>query len=332
MLNIFVKYILVMSNTEDLIVEQVVEVHDIDPILDLVKQDVAPTMNFADVYPGQHKVDFVGVPPMEPTVEPTVGLVEIKQDVQTEPTVEVVITPIEIMKPAGCCDKITAKLNDQDFMQKTSVYISFIFELYRVVMGSFLILFVPQKCGEDSCTIFQPVNAGNRLNDAAFGVNILTFCLFLGMYYAEIKRETQMITYLHVNLEEPCDNDAVGEALCKLPEEKKLSILRWDKLYLRSGQFALVGFIANAVLSSIAIYDNFLDGKTTSSLITNILFMLLKIHETQSITNTDQNIFYSAYLNERVQFNDVDPDKMEHSLDKPSIESGVNIANTQHMV
>jgi hypothetical protein len=199
-------------------------------------------------------------------------------------------------------------------------------------MGSFLILFVPQKCGEDSCTIFEPVNAGNRLNDAAFGVNILTFCLFLGMYYAEIKRETQMITYLHVNTEEPCDNDAVGKALCKLPEAKKLSILRWDKLYLRSGQFALVGFIANAVLSSIAIYENFLDGKTTSSLITNILFMLLKIHETQSITNTDKNIFYSAYLNERVQFNDVDPDKMVHSLDNPTIEDGINIANTPNMV
>jgi hypothetical protein len=236
------------------------------------------------------------------------------------------------MKPSGCCDKITAKLSDQDFTQKMNVYISFIFELYRVVMGSFLILFVPQKCGEDSCTIFEPVNAGIRLNDAAFGVNILTFCLFLCMYYAEIKRETQMITYLHVNTEEPCDNDAVGEALCKLPEEKKLSILRWDKLYLRSGQFALVGFIANAVLSSIAIYENFLDGKTTSSLITNILFMLLKIHETQSITNTDQNIFYSAYLNERVQFNDVDPDKVVPSRDLPTIEDGVNITNTQHMV
>jgi len=156
--------------------------------------------------------------------------------------------------------------------------------------------------------------------------------LFLGMYYAEIKRETQMITYLHVNTEEPCDNDAVGEALRKLPEEKKLSILRWDKLYLRSGQFALVGFIANAVLSSIAIYENFLDGKTTSSLITNILFMLLKIHETQSITNTDQNIFYSAYLNERVQFNDVDPDKVMPSRHIQTIEDGVNIANTQNMV
>ena len=313
-----------MSDTENLMVEEVVIVPQIEPTMDLVKPVIAPhiepTMNFADVYPGQHKVDFVGVPPLESVA-------------QTEAApVEQVITPVEIAKSPGCFDKITAKLSDQDFTQKMNVYISFIFELYRVVMGSFLILFVPQKCGEDSCTIFEPVNAGVRLNDAAFGVNILTFCLFLGMYYAEIKRETQMITYLHVNTEEPCDNDAVGQALCKLPEEKKLSILRWDKLYLRSGQFALVGFIANAVLSSIAIYDNFLDGKTTSSLITNILFMLLKIHETQSITNTDQNIFYSAYLNERVQFNDVDPDKVVPSHVLPTIEDGVNITNTQNMV
>jgi len=315
-----------MNNTENLTVEEAVVVPHIEP-----------NMNLTDVYPGQHKAEFVGVPPIERAVESTnVIQTENKEEsvvvIQPEQKVEQVVTPVEIVKSPGCFDKISAKLSDQDFTQKMSVYISFIFELYRVVMGSFLILFVPQKCGEDSCTIFEPVNAGVRLNDAAFGVNILTFCLFLGMYYAEIKRETQMITYLHVNMEEPCDNDAVGEALCKLPEEKKLSILRWDKLYLRSGQFALVGFIANAVLSSIAIYENFLDGKTTSSLITNILFMLLKIHETQSITNTDQNIFYSAYLNERVQFNDVDPDKMIRSGDIPTIEDGVNITNTPHMV
>lgn len=317
-----------MSDTENLMVEEIVIVPPIEPTMDLVKPVVAshvePTMEFSDVYPGQNKVNFVGVPPVEP-------ILDLVAPTEVAP-VEQVITPVKIVKSPGCFDKITAKLSDQDFTQKMNVYISFIFELYRVVMGSFLILFVPQKCGEDSCTIFQPVNAGVRLNDAAFGVNILTFCLFLGMYYAEIKRETQMITYLHVNTEEPCDNDAVGEALCKLPEEKKLSILRWDKLYLRSGQFALVGFIANAVLSSIAIYDNFLDGKTTSSLITNILFMLLKIHETQSITNTDQNIFYSAYLNERVQFNDVDPDKVVPSHVLPTIEDGVNITNTQNMV
>ena len=314
-----------MNKTEKLTVEEVVVVSHIEP-----------NMNLTDVYPGEHKVEFVGVPQIDREAESSIVVqTENKEEsvvvIQPEQKVEQVVTPVEIVKSPGCFDKITAKLSDQDFTQKMSVYISFIFELYRVVMGSFLILFVPQKCGEDSCTIFEPVNAGKQLNDAAFGVNILTFCLFLCMYYAEIKRETQMITYLHVNTEEPCDNDAVGEALRKLPEDKKLSILKCDKLYLRTGQFALVGFVANAILSSIAIYENFLDGKTTSSLITNILFMLLKIHETYSITNTEENIFYSAYLNERVQFNDVDPDKMVH-LTNTAITNGVNITNTPNMV
>jgi hypothetical protein len=216
----------------------------------------------------------------------------------------------EIIEQPGCCNSINAKLNDQDFTQKMNVYVSFIFELYRVIMGSFLILFVPQKCGEELCTMFEPINAGNQLTDAAFGVNIATFCMFLCMYYAEITRENKMITYLHVNIEEPCDDEAVSEALLKLPAEKKQDILVWDKRYLRTGQVALFGFLANVALSTIVIYDNFLDSKTTSALVTNILFMALKINETYSITNTSENIFYSAYLNERVQFNDADPDKV----------------------
>ena len=227
-----------------------------------------------------------------------------------EPVVEHTVTPTEVVKQSSCCNCISEKLNDHDFTHKMNVYISFIFELYRVVMGSFLLLFVPQKCGEELCTMFEPVSSGNQLTHAAFGVNITTFCLFLTMYFAEITRENKMITYLHVNKEEPCDDDAVHDALQRLPVDKKQAILLWDKRYLRTGQVALFGFVANVVLSTMVIYDNYLDSKTLSALITNILFMALKINETYSITNTSENIFYSAYLNERVQFNDVDPDKV----------------------
>ena len=44
--------------------------------------------------------------------------------------------------------------------------------------------------------------------------------------------------------------------------------------------------------------------------ITNGLFMGLKLVDTQTITATDKNIFLSAYLTRRIQYNDVDPDKM----------------------
>jgi hypothetical protein len=38
--------------------------------------------------------------------------------------------------------------------------------------------------------------------------------------------------------------------------------------------------------------------------------MALKLKEAYDITNTKKNIFYSAYLTQPVQYNNVDPDKV----------------------
>ena len=42
----------------------------------------------------------------------------------------------------------------------------------------------------------------------------------------------------------------------------------------------------------------------------------MKVKETYDIVNTKKNIFYSAYLTDRIQFNAVDKDKMiENDID-----------------
>ena len=50
------------------------------------------------------------------------------------------------------------KSNDQDFKQKMNVFLTLLLELYRVIMGSLLILMVPQKCGEHVCSIDENLN------------------------------------------------------------------------------------------------------------------------------------------------------------------------------
>ena len=201
--------------------------------------------------------------------------------------------------------------SDQDFKQKVNMYISFITEVYRALMGSFLILFVPQKCGDHICGMGDNISTGNSLIDSAFGFNVIVCTLILHMYYAEIRRETKMIDYLHINPELPRDNDAVGDALVKLTEHKRDAIWWWDNYYKRSGQVAMLGYIVNMVLSGIVILkDHYLDDKTLTVFITNGLFMALKLNDTQTVTETDKNIFLSAYLTRRIQYNDVDPDKM----------------------
>ena len=45
----------------------------------------------------------------------------------------------------GSVKSMMGSLNQQDNKQKIGMYIAFIMEFYRVLMGSFLMLFVPQK-------------------------------------------------------------------------------------------------------------------------------------------------------------------------------------------
>ena len=210
----------------------------------------------------------------------------------------------------GSIEVITETMNEQDFKQKTGMYTSFIMEFYRVIMGSFLLVFVPQKCGDDICGMSDNVLTVEPYKNVVFAFNTITCALFLHMYYAEMKRENKMINYLDVNAELPRDNEAVGEALIKLPVEKKEAILKLDKYYQRSGRVAMLGFSLNVILSSVVVFIQYLDDKTLTVLLTNVLFMASKLYDTQIITNTDENVFLSAYLTRKIQYNDVDPDKI----------------------
>jgi hypothetical protein len=58
-----------------------------------------------------------------------------------------------------------------------------------------------------------------------------------------------------------------------------------------------------------------LDSKTITVFLTNLLLMGLKVADVFSTVNTPKNIFYSAYLKNKVQFNDVDPDKIQMDID-----------------
>jgi hypothetical protein len=171
-------------------------------------------------------------------------------------------------------------------------------------------MFVPQKCGDEICGLTENLYNPAPLYKTTGVFNGLTFLAFLILYSIEVKRENKMITYLHVNDENANDNDAVGEALENLPLTKKNQILHLDQYYQKSSYFAFGFFSINTILSAFVVFNHYLDNKTFTVFLTNILFMILKLKETYAIANTEKNIFYSAYLTNKVQFNDVDPDKV----------------------
>ncbi len=203
----------------------------------------------------------------------------------------------------------------QDFSQKTGVIPTVMFELYKVIVSSFLILFVPQNCDGHVCSLSENLVTLDHLYTGGLVINFITMFAFLIFYLYEIKRENKLISYLEVNPSLPADNESVGKALTLLPEEKKSAIYSIDKKYQISGWSVLVMFIVNTILSGIIVYKYYLDNQTTTTFITNILFMITKLGDIYSIVNTDKNIFYSAYHKCKLQYNDVDPDKKEESND-----------------
>ena len=201
---------------------------------------------------------------------------------------------------------------DQDSKQKMNMMLILLLEFYRVIMGSLLILFVPQKCENDeSCSIEDNLSKTNdsELVMGGFVINLLTLLSFITMYYYESTRELRVISYLEMNPSKARDNESVGDALEHLSKDRRDTLLKLDKYYCMSGYVALGAFIVNSAVSGIVVFNHMLDGKTGTVFLTNVLFMGSKLGNMYSIIRTEKNIFYSAYLTRKVQYNDVDPDK-----------------------
>ena len=217
----------------------------------------------------------------------------------------------EISVNTNAVKRLQTIVTKQDNHQKMNVAIAVTLELYRVLVSTLLILFVPQKCQDHVCTLQENMETESNVYTTGLVFNFTTMFVFMIMYSLEIKRENRLITYLEVNTSNPTDNQSVGMAMRKLPEEKRRNIIELDQYYQKSAYAAIACFIANAVVSGIVVYDYSLGNQTTTTIITNILFMVMKLADVYTIVNTEENIFYSAYLKGKIQFNDVDPDKAE---------------------
>ena len=214
--------------------------------------------------------------------------------------------------PSGTSlEKVPQPLISQDTSQKLGVAIIVAVEIYRALVASFLILFVPQDCGGHVCSFSENAETGSDpLYNAGFVFNCITMAAFMALYYAEVRRESKLISYLDVNPEKASDNDSVGLVLDKIPKYCSEAILYYDGLYIKTGYTVIACFAVNTVLSGLVVYKYYLDDKTTTTYITSVLFVIQKLIQVYATLKTDKNVFYSAYLTGKIQYNDIDNDKV----------------------
>jgi len=196
---------------------------------------------------------------------------------------------------------------NQDFQQKLTMTLNVTLEIYRMMISSLLILFIPQKCDNDICSLTENLESPTQKYFIGLVINYITMGSLLIMYMCEIRREEKLIKILEVNNTISTDNESVGKRLEVLDLEKRNKLFLIDQYYQYTSYFAIVIYILNAILSGIVIQDYSLGNQTMMVYLTNILFMVNKFSNVYIIINTDKNIFFSAYLNTKVQFNDIDP-------------------------
>jgi len=202
---------------------------------------------------------------------------------------------------------IYKKLTSQDFQQKSNMIISVSLELYRVMVSSLLLLFVPQKCGDHICSLTENSNKTDMQYKTGFIMNYITVAAFLVMYFTEIRREEKLIKLLEVNKTISTDNSSVEKRIQIFPEYKKLQLYHVVWYYQYACFFALIVFVINTIYSWRIVYTNSLGNQTLLNFVTNILVMVSKLSNVLIIINTEKHVFLSAYLNTKVQFNDIDP-------------------------
>lgn len=208
-------------------------------------------------------------------------------------------------------ETVYSTMTNQDFQQHTNMVISVSLELYRVLVSSLLLLFIPQSCGGNICELTDNMNNPDKHYQIGFIINWITMSILFIMYATEIRREEKLIKLLEVNNKISTDDHSVGRRLDMFPEYKKQQLFQVDKHYQYVSYIASVVFIVNTIYSWQMIYSRSLGNQTLMNFVTNILFMVSKMTNVIGIINTDKNVFFSAYLNTKVQFNDIDPREVE---------------------
>jgi hypothetical protein len=152
---------------------------------------------------------------------------------------------------ATSLEKDPQPLISQDTSQKLGVATIVAVEIYRALVASFLILFVPQDCGGHVCSFSENAETGSDpLYNAGFVFNCITMAAFMALYYSEVRRESKLISYLDVNPEKASDNDSVGLILDKMPKYCSEAILYYDGLYIKTGYTVIVCFAVNLLSRS----------------------------------------------------------------------------------
>mgnify|MGYP003704351087 CR=1 FL=1 len=183
-------------------------------------------------------------------------------------------------------------VRNQNVYQRINVFINILFEFYRVISCSLLILFIPQQCENNNvCYIKDKLKWNSTFYGVALIYNFITLLVFFFLYFLEMRRENVLIKYLDVNSELSYSGTDIEKLLDYIPKETKEKILEVHMNYKKYANILIYVYTINAILSGFIINKYKIPNQTISTFVTYILFILIEMITRKKVS--DKVLYYA---------------------------------------
>ena len=200
---------------------------------------------------------------------------------------------------------------DTDLKQRVKVCGIFFLQVYKVMTGTMLSLFLPQNCGDKMCTLTENYENSEVYHSIVFYWNCLSALTFFCYYMIELRREEWCVKYLDI------DNNYPDNSLKQIIVKEKTLDIKMDKLNKYYYDILLctsITYFINMLLTIKMIYDNYHSNSTISCFMSFSLLVLMKLYNSWNVAyqSVKNDKMMSAFMNEFVSFNVLDEDYLNN--------------------
>lgn len=196
---------------------------------------------------------------------------------------------------------------DVDTKQRIMTWTYMMMEIYKVLMGTFLVIFVPQKCGNRICGATDNFFNGSIINSVGNISNFVTFSSIGTLYFIEMKRENWCIKYLDIDDNKSSNN--LDEEIEKYPKYKH-EMHQLNRKYLNCTYAALFLMVVNFIISGFTVYQSYAGPNSVTTFISFFMLVSLKLYSSWNVgaLSVKYERANSAYLREPKTYNTIDED------------------------
>ena len=167
-----------------------------------------------------------------------------------------------------------------DTIQRIKVTGIFFLQAYKILTGTMLSIFLPQKCDNEMCTLTDNYHNSEVYHRVVFSWNCFSAFMFTCSYLIELYREEWCVKYLDI------DNDYPDNSLKSIIIKDKQLDKKMDQLniyYYRTLCVNTSVYFVNMLLTLKMMNDSYYNNSTLSCFVSFSLLVMMKLYNSLNV-------------------------------------------------